>query len=453
MSKIELNIIHLGDNMKVMKKLPDNSVDSIVTDPPYGLNFMGKKWDYDVPSQEIWEECLRVLKPGGHLLAFSGTRTYHRMVVRIEDAGFEIRDMISYLYGTGFPKSLNVGKAIDKLQGNEREEVEHVFPDGSRPRKTASLKYFDGIKDRRGKYTKYTKGNSEWEGWGTALKPSNEPIVMARKPLSEKTVAENVLKWGTGGINIDGCRIPTNDIKGGGLSSGGATNSELVGGKINNKIYGKNYKRNPPNNSVGRFPANLILSYPEDEYDENGNILPNPEKDEVLKGFPYTKSGATKKEIPSYEGISNTTFLRGISNSKNQHGDEGSASRFFYCAKTSKKDRNEGLEGMEKKFNDFQRESSILSTTTVNGVRQKNNSGQPNENAHPTVKPTSLMSWLVRLVTPPNGVCLDPFMGSGSTGKACKLEGFSFIGIEREKEYFDIAKARIDFVKKGRKLF
>ena len=353
--KIEL---YNADCLEKMKELPDNSVDSIVTDPPYGLNFMGKKWDYDVPSQEIWEECLRVLKPGGHLLAFSGTRTYHRMVVRIEDAGFEIRDMISYLYGTGFPKSLNVGKAIDKLQGNEREEVEHVFPDGSRPRKTAG--HFS-VGENVKRNTRYTQGNSEWEGWGTALKPSNEPIVMARKPLSEKTVAENVLKWGTAGINIDGCRINFSD-----------KDDVRIGKNYKHKAKAgleEGLKDNSLGNEIslyknGRFPANLILSYPEDEYDESGNLLPNPEKDEVLKGFPDTH-GAGKERFHQRDISSEKKGLF-KANGKGGHrfGDEGSASRFFYCAKTSKKDRNEGLEQM------YELKDGQLDETIINQIRK-----------------------------------------------------------------------------------
>ena len=197
-----------GDNMEVFKKLPDNSIDSCVTDGPYGLSFMNKKWDYDVPSVEFWKEVWRVLKPGGHILSFGGTRTYHRMVVNIEDAGFEIRDQIMWLYGSGFPKSHNIGKAVDKLEGNEREVVGSI----NQPRMNND--FGKGIhNERQIKELELTKGTSEYEGWGTALKPANEPICLARKPLSEKSVAENVLKWGTGGINIDGCRIGTDIIK------------------------------------------------------------------------------------------------------------------------------------------------------------------------------------------------------------------------------------------------
>jgi site-specific DNA-methyltransferase (adenine-specific) len=209
-----------GDCLEKLKLLKENSIDSIVTDPPYGLSFMNKKWDYDVPSTDIWIECLRVLKPGGHLLSFSGSRTYHRMAVRIEDAGFEIRDQIMWVYGSGFPKSHNIGKAVDKLQGNEREVV------GTSDKKSFESWADFTEREFERKDNNITKGTSEWEGWGTALKPSHEPIVMARKPLSEKTVAENVLRWGTGGLNIDESRIGTDDNLNGGAYSKGDYNTD-----------------------------------------------------------------------------------------------------------------------------------------------------------------------------------------------------------------------------------
>jgi site-specific DNA-methyltransferase (adenine-specific) len=258
--------LELGDCLEVLKNIPDNSVDSIVTDPPYGISFMHAKWDYDVPSTEIWMECLRVLKPGGHLLSFSGSRTYHRMVVRIEDAGFEIRDQIMWVYGSGFPKSHNIGKAVDKLQGNDREVV------GDKPYKSGNLKTENIL---GGDYSmdnsvqlQETKGTSEWEGWGTALKPAHEPIVMARKPLSEKTVAENVLRWGTGGINIDDSRVGTEQIK------------SVYGGFTLAKEDGRDIKKNNDwidNSKVdnkfrtetteGRWPANIIFD------EEAGQVL------------------------------------------------------------------------------------------------------------------------------------------------------------------------------------
>ena len=364
-----------GNCLEKIKEMPDNSVDSIVTDPPYGLSFMGKKWDYDVPSQEIWAECLRVLKPGGYLLAFAGTRTQHRMAVRIEDAGFEIRDMIAWVYGSGFPKSLDVSKAIDKAAGAEREVV-------ATERNYGVSKAEDG-KQAYGDYAgewnitaPATPAAQQWQGWGTALKPSYEPVTVARKPLIG-TVAENVLRYGTGGVNVDGCRVGTDDV----LSFG----SRELGDGIK---YGK---RKPTTEGVqnpqGRWPANLI---------HDGS-------EEVLAGFPVTRSGGA----PTAGDRNGNTFGEFEKRSLTNHGvSEGSAARFFYCAKASKRDRGEG-------------------------------------NIHPTVKPTDLMRYLCRLVTPPNGVVLDPFMGSGSTGKAAMLEGFDFIGIELNADYFAIAEARI----------
>jgi hypothetical protein len=254
-----MQIIH-GNSLFELKKLEENSVDSIVTDPPYGLSFMGKKWDYDVPSVDLWKEAIRVLKPGGHLLSFAGSRTYHRMAVNIEDAGFEIRDQIMWVYGSGFPKSHNIGKAVDKLQGNDREAVDHTFPDGSKPRKTAGN---FTVAEYSARDTKYTKGTSPYEGWGTALKPAHEPIVFARKPLSEKTIANNVLKWGTGGINIDECRVGNEELtyqqvssmgKIGEFSGQGATREN--GGLV---VRGEKTVQ-------GRFPANFIHSGLEEEW-------------------------------------------------------------------------------------------------------------------------------------------------------------------------------------------
>ncbi len=288
---------------------------------------MGKRWDYDVPSVEVWQECLRVLKPGGHLLAFAGTRTQHRMAVRIEDAGFEIRDMIAWVYGSGFPKSLNL----------------------------------DG----------------EHKGWGTALKPALEPITVARKPLAG-TVAANVLEHGTGALNVDGCRVGTD----GGTAKGSKPMGE------GNGIYGAGLHGacEITQLSAGRWPANLI---------HDGS-------DEVVELFPQQSSGSRSAGVRKGMGFHGADGDGGPA----IQGSSGSAARFFYCAKTSKRDRGDG-------------------------------------NNHPTVKPTDLMRYLCRLVTPPGGVVLDPFMGSGSTGKAAVAEGFCFIGIEREAEYLEIARRRI----------
>ena len=269
-------VLHQGDCLDILRTIPDNSIDSVVTDPPYGLSFMGKRWDYDVPSVNIWAECLRVLKPGGHLLAFAGTRTQHRMAVRIEDAGFEIRDMIAWVYGSGFPKSLDVSKAIDKAAGAEREVLGTVDPRGTfdgRERNSAAINTNwrgaegrDDVLDLSKKEitAPATDAARQWQGWGTALKPALEPITVARKPLAG-TVAENVLEHGTGGLNIDGCRVgASKDVpasvsrSGQWFGSGGESGAE---------------SGHDPN--VGRWPANLILSVPEDEYALRDDVTPD----------------------------------------------------------------------------------------------------------------------------------------------------------------------------------
>ena len=398
-----------GDCLEKLKELPDNSVDSVVTDPPYGLSFMGKKWDYDVPKTEVWKEVYRVLKHGGHLLSFFGTRTYHRGVVNIEDAGFEIRDQIGWAYGSGFPKSHNIGKAVDKLQGNEREVL------GTRIKKAGDMT--SGNFKRGGDYPDKelteTKGNSPYEGWGTALKPAWEPIVVARKPLEKgMTVAENVLKWGTGGINIDGCRVETDEVLSAeyGQPSGSGT--------YNWNKEKKKVEKTGKTNTQGRFPANLL---------HDGSP-------EVLSLFPESNSGKGKASTYEKHG---GQWGKGKQIRNADFGDSGSASRFFYCAKASKKDRNEGCEGLEEKANagsyEFKTDRSLDGKPTA-----------PKANFHPTVKPTALMQYLVRLVTPKGGTVLDPFMGSGSTGKACVKEGFDFIGIELDEEYMEMAKKRIN---------
>jgi hypothetical protein len=262
-----MNKLLQGNCFEVLKTLDENSIDAIITDPPYGIKFMGKKWDHSVPNVDVFKQMLRVLKPGGYILCACGTRTQHRMACNIEDAGFEIRDVISWLYGSGFPKSLNVGKAVDKLQGNEREVV------------GKSLRHGGGKSEIiKGDYNSpQTKGNSPFEGWGTALKPAQEFFTMARKPLSEKTVAENVLKWGTGAINIDACRVETDDD----TTRKQTTDTPKFSGKYNN---GKNY--NTPIGTIngghpqGRFPANVI---------HDGS-------EEIVALFPDTKSGGAIKE-------------------------------------------------------------------------------------------------------------------------------------------------------------
>ena len=400
-------LLLLGDCLDRLREMPDNSVDSVVTDPPYGLSFMGKKWDYDVPSEEIWRECLRVLKPGGHLLAFAGTRTQHRMAVRIEDAGFEIRDMIAWVYASGFPKSLDVSKAIDKASGFEGRVVGRATswnkPD-SVEGNTARMNVSPGEYDIK----ELSPTAKQWQGWGTALKPALEPITVARKPIAG-TVAANVLAHGTGGLNVDGCRVG---------ADGGTTRSEQApyaesGWRTGHKIETLN---------AGRWPANLI---------HDGS-------DEVVGLFPVTTShGGGKATYGGAFGngkeVSDKTAMQRFA------GDTGSAARFFYCAKASKKDRDEGCEGLAAKRTTFADGTGLRN----NGDGTPRNQEPSNRNHHPTVKPTALMRYLCRLVTPPEGIVLDPFMGSGSTGKAAMLEGFQFIGIERDEGYMEIAKARI----------
>ncbi|MCA6229829.1 MAG: site-specific DNA-methyltransferase [Phenylobacterium sp.] len=380
--------LFLGDCLDALRQLPDASVDAVVTDPPYGLSFMGKKWDYDVPSVEVWAECLRVLKPGGHLLAFAGTRTQHRMAVRIEDAGFEIRDMIAWVYGSGFPKSLDVSKAIDRAAGAEREfmpvgsSVKRLIP-GAEQDKTGSWIKDDGRIYQPGVSAPATDAARQWQGWGTALKPALEPVTVARKPLTG-TVAENVQTYGTGALNIDGCRMATDPAVDDPRLGGAGTWSTA---KMAKNVYAGGFAGERHGSSqLGRWPANLI----HDVGDEAAGLL-------------------------------------------------GEAARFFYSPKADGTDRNEGLDGMEAKLSmryGEQGQGPSAQQTPRKPVEQRN--------IHPTVKPTDLMQYLCRLVTPPGGTVLDPFMGSGSTGKAAQMEGFRFIGCERDPEYFAIAKARIE---------
>lgn len=409
----------LGDCLDKLKELDDNSIDSIVTDPPYGLAFMGKRWDYDVPSQDIWEECLRVLKPGGYLLSFAGSRTYHRMAVRIEDAGFEIRDQIMWVYGSGFPKSMDISKQIDKREGAEREVV------GSRVDAfgDAELSETDDGRNLWGKQstkevpvfsnTATSDLAKQWEGWGTALKPAHEPIVMARKPF-RGAVVDNVLEWGTGGINIDESRIGTDET----LSIGS--------GKVG-YLYKTDGSNKGEQHIAGRFPANIIFD------EEAGRML--DEQSGVKHG--NNKGAYTYKDNEyKVEGFINNVKP----NSPSNYGDTGGASRFFYCPKTSKTDRNEGLEDFEDKLTQGMRANAgpaLVGDDESGRTTAKNN--------HPTVKPTDLMLYLIRLVTPRGGTTLDPFMGSGSTGKGAVRGGFDFVGIEREQEYFEIAEARIEY--------
>lgn len=404
-----------GDCLQVMSSIPSGSVDAVVTDPPYELGFMGRKWDASGIAYNVamWEQVLRVLKPGGHLLAFGGTRTHHRMTVAIEDAGFEIRDSIHWLYGSGFPKSHDVSKAIDKAAGADREVVGLKKPTGGVVSNSHNFRD-DGWKPNKEKLLTITSPATleaaQWEGWGTALKPSHEPIVLARKPLIG-TVAQNVLEWGVGAINVDGCRVsiaPTDDIY--------EKNPHTI-----RKTYEGAACINPGNNGIpyaptGRWPSNLVLTH---SASCNGSCAPDCPVallDSQSGACPTGGAGRNKQSTTDW-------FGGGAHTNGNSYGDQGGASRFFptfawqpelddltpflYCAKASRSERGEG-------------------------------------NNHPTVKPQALMSWLCTLITPPGGVILDPFLGSGSTGVAAVRLGFDFIGIEREPEYIAIAKARIE---------
>jgi site-specific DNA-methyltransferase (adenine-specific) len=393
--------LHTGDCLEVMRGMAANSVDAIVTDPPYGLAFMGQKWDYDVPQVDVWREALRVLKPGGHMLCFAGTRTQHRMAVNIEDAGFEIRDMIAWVYGSGFPKSHDISKAIDREAGAVREVAKQTLNgDLVDSERDVDVKRTTGIGTGKGATpimsdtknvfitTPATPAAQQWQGWGTALKPALEPVTLARKPF-KGTVAANVLEWGTGAINVDGCRV---EMDGESIIRRATENGKLTNAHMEMRPWmkrriesGEPLKQNFEN-TTGRFPANLI---------HDGS-------DEVIALM-------------------------------------GDMARFFYCAKASKADRDEGLEGMALQE---------CGTYAQDEWSRQNMGGfaQLRRNHHTTVKPTDLMRYLCRLITPPHGVILDPFMGSGSTGKAAMLEGFGFIGIELNPDYVDMARRRIDAV-------
>jgi site-specific DNA-methyltransferase (adenine-specific) len=446
---LETNKIYCIDCMEGLKKLPDESVDSIVTDSPYNLTsinkrfskedsapakygkdgsfnrlskgFMGKTWDGTgiAFKKETWKELLRVLKSGGHILSFGGTRTYHKMATAIEEAGFEIRDCISWVYGSGFPKNLNLGMAVDKLQGNEREIIGRG--DCGYQVSISKIRVEQGYRPNLTKATRevnITRGSSEWEGWGTSLKPAHELICLARKPLSEKTIVENVLKHGTGGINIDESRI---DYEGEAPNIGGGANHGRGEG-YGFKALGEQIKAN----TEGRFPANLI----HDGSPEVKRLF--PESDGAGDSLPQVKVTGYGEKIGTgsyeYKGGERTPFNSGT----------GSASRFFkecpyteiddydpiiYCPKASTGERNEGCE--EKNF----------SCT------------------HPTVKPVELMRYLCKLITPPKGIVLDPFIGSGTTAIACRIESLQFIGFEISKEYCEIAEARIKKHLQQKKLF
>ena len=380
-----------GNCLETLKTLTDNSVDSIVTDPPYELGFMGKTWDNSgiAYNQDLWAECLRVLKPGGHLLAFSGSRTYHRMTVAIEDAGFEIRDQIMWLYGSGFPKSLDVSKAIDKAAGLLEHEAS-AFTVAGRTGKNLPNPVTKGYEPPKPQSPEAQR----WQGWGTALKPAHEPICVARKPLIG-TVASNVLEWGTGALNIDGTRV-------------GYANGEVNFDRVQRQQHSEGAVE-------GAFGASALIGKEISTYKAEGRWPSNVIHDgseEVLAGFPTSKSGtAVKRNGVTSNGV--TGWGKALVGTPDVgYSDAGSAARFFYCAKASKSERNAGLD---------------------------------KQNFHPTVKPLALMRYLVKLVTPPGGTVLDPFLGSGSTAVACVLEGFDWIGCEMTEDYWPIIEARVEW--------
>ena len=504
--------LYQGNMLDVLEVIESNSIDSIVTDPPYELNFMNKGWDNSgiAFQKETWEKCYEILKPGGYLLAFGGSRTFHRIACAIEDAGFEIRDTIIWLYGSGFPKSMDISKQLDKNANSEmlgiigkwlkqkrencnlsREDVANIinltpsaiynweenpkkygFPTKENWNKIKKIYNFDGTwddfkkeaerevigtkkvmgKDTTDIYGKYKGGEvditipstdlaKQWQGWGTALKPSFEPIIVARKPFKGSLV-DNVIEYGVGGINIDECRVFGNDKE------------ELQKNWVNRKapagfngeksgIYGSGKTDNPieytPN---GRFPANTILTYDETDFDE------------VCGGFPNTKGNGNVRHNNNDGKGYNCYSNYGNCDTKG-YDDSGSASRYFYCAKASKKDRDEGLEEF-KEVDTTELLNRKANTAGIlweqGGTNAFSGAGGIKKNTHPTVKPTDLMQYLVRLVTPNNGIVLDPFNGSGSTGKAIMYENrerdknYKYIGIELTEEYLPISKARIEYV-------
>lgn len=412
--------LRLGDCLEVMRGMEANTIDTCITDPPYELGFMGKKWDSTgIAFQvETWREVYRVLKPGAILLAFGGTRTYHRMVCAIEDAGFEIRDMIEWVYGSGFPKSYDIGKGIDKKAGATGEVIGKEMVDVG----MQSGNMHAGRKSviiERDITAPATPEAQLWHGWGTSLKPAHEPIVLAMKPV-DGTYVNNALTWGVAGLWIDGGRVQTDEVTGRPMyESKGWKNTSGMTGSIND-----DWKK-------GRFPANLI---------HDGS-------DEVLECFPMTKSGLLAQGHKRGETSVNYTTGGGIVY-RDYGNDSGSAARFFYCAKASRSERNAGLEGMVERSKATTYGNGFNSETKL-ATKAQQEAGFVDRgkttNHHPTVKPIELMRYLVRLTkTPTGGVVLDPFMGSGTTGIACLLEGREFIGIEREPDYMEIARRRIE---------
>lgn len=423
-------IIH-GDCMEELKKLSSNSIDSLITDPPAFINFMGKSWDSDRGGRdqsiawltEVMVEALRVLKPGAHGLVWAIPRTSHWTMTALENAGFEVRDVVTHLFGSGFPKSHNISKSIDNQLGVEQTVIGKLKNPAStnrvstmgRPEQSGS-----GWNEEPNETAPTSDLAKKYSGWGTALKPAAEFWVLVRKPIAERTVAANVIKYGTGGINIDASRIGSADPD---------LNRKSRANKVTQSLTQVQMTTEDSISSTlqGRFPANLVLD--EDAasaLDEQSGVSKSgkPSKRNIACGF--NPSG--QKIYGSSEGVKETV----------EYADSGGASRFFYVAKASKKDKNNGLEGMAKKD-----KPTLNKYAKPSEGRTAPKNGSPQENFHPTVKSTTLMQYLIRLITPVGGVVLDPFMGSGSTGVAAKALGFEFIGIEKQIEYVEIAEKRI----------
>lgn len=404
--------LYNGNMLDMLEVIEPNSIDAVITDPPYELGFMGKSWDDSgiAFQKSTWHKCYEVLKDGGYLLAFGGTRTFHRIACAIEDAGFEIRDTIMWLYGSGFPKSMNVGLAIDKKNGVDNRT-------GKLIKGGDMLGIMNDDSWQPKEFIEERKATNEWAGWGTCLKPAYEPIIVARKPFKGSLV-DNVLANGVGGLNIDECRVGNEHFE---IEDGEYDNN------LNQSCYG-NVKRTPKSYD-GRFPANVILTY--DETDEQ----------EVCGGMPNCKSTKTLGDDNRYI-VNKESFLRGGHNEFNSYDDDGSAARYFYCAKASKRDRDAGLDAFEK---------LTVSDGRIKPIDNAFNRGETlRRNIHPTVKPVDLMQYLIRLVCPKGATILDPFNGSGSTGKAVMYENndhnkdYKYIGIELTDEYLPISKARIE---------
>jgi site-specific DNA-methyltransferase (adenine-specific) len=462
---LNLKVIH-GNNIETLKSFPDNHFDSVVTDPPYGLGkepdaiallkdwaekgyheikgggFMGKEWDAFVPQPLFWKEVYRVLKPGGHVLAFYGTRTYDWGVLAMRVAGFEVRDCIQWLYGSGFPKGLNISKAIDKHHGAEREVVGKAVAGLT---KGAMLQF---VGEQEYDVTApATDDAKKFDGWNTALKPANEPIVLCRKPMEPGlTIAENVIKWGTGGINVDGCRVSTDE------------NLGRQQKETNDHFACSSYKDGFWDNTkgLGRYPANIILTHhpdcvqvgtkkiyidpqnggePEEETIEDWNCHKDCPVNQIDEQSGISQSRPTKFNTDRGDGYMPNYGIYGMRKAyeaETNYDDAGGASRFFYVAKPTRSEREKGLDNFDVKQNQGEQ---FFENFTKPVIRA---------NVHPTVKPVRLMQYLVKMVTPPGGLVLDPFCGSGTTGIASKLEGFDFVGLEQDAEYCKIAEARIE---------